>query len=54
LSVVISAKETRAPAALRARTMARDSVVGNSQSLVKEMTQKRVGAPRNALATTPS
>src|SRR5262249_11773789 len=54
LSVVISANETRAPAALSACTMARDSEVGNSQSLVNEITQKRVGAPRNASATTPS
>ena len=46
--------ETRAPAALRACTMARDSAVGNSQSLVNEMTQKRVGVPRNAFAATPS
>ena len=46
--------ETRAPAALRAWTMERDSGVGNSQSLVNEITQKRVGVPRNALATTPS
>src|SRR5436305_1041540 len=54
LSVVISANETRAPAALSACTMARDSAVGNSQSLVNEITQNRVGAPRNASATTPS
>ena len=54
LSVVISANETRAPAALSACTVARNSGVGNSQSLVKEMTQNRVGAPRNALAATPS
>ena len=31
--------------------MARDSGVGNSQSLVKEMTQNRVGVPRKALAS---
>src|SRR5271156_6088602 len=54
LSVVISANETRAPAALSACTIARDSEVGNNQSLVNEMTQKRVGAPRKALAATPS
>ena len=46
LSVLISANETRAPAALSAWTMARDSEVGNSQSLVNEITQNRVGAPR--------
>jgi hypothetical protein len=34
--------------------MARDSDVGNSQSLVNEMTQKRVGVSLKALATTPS
>ena len=54
LSVVISAKDTRAPEALSACTMARDSAVGNSQSLVNEITQNRVGVPRNALAATPS
>ena len=54
LSVVISANETRAPAALSACTIARDSEVGNSQSLVKEITQKRVGVPLKALASTPS
>src|SRR5215471_14071869 len=53
LSVAISAKETRAPAALRAWTMARDSGVGNSQSLVNEITQKRVGVALKALASTP-
>ncbi len=34
--------------------MARDSDVGNSQSLVKEITQNRVGVPRKAFAATPS
>src|SRR5215203_4022381 len=54
LSVTISAKETRAPPALSACTMARESAVGNSQSEVKEITQKRVGVSLNALASTPS
>src|SRR5262249_39001395 len=54
LSVAISAKETRAPAALRACTIARDSEVGNNQSLVKEITQNRVLAALKALASTPS
>src|SRR5205085_4134690 len=54
LSVTISAKETRALAALSACTMERDSTVGNSQSEVNEMTQNRVGVPLNALASTPS
>src|SRR3990170_5893083 len=45
LSVTISAKETRAELALRACTMARDSAVGNSQSEVNEITQKRVRVP---------
>ena len=42
LSVTISANETRAPEALSACTMARDSGVGNSQSEVNDTTQKRV------------
>src|SRR5207344_3331367 len=54
LSVTISANETRAPPALRACTMARESEVGNSQSEVKEITQKRVGVALNALARMPS
>src|SRR5262249_62338994 len=54
LSVTISANDTRAPAAFSACTMARDSEVGNSQSLVKEITQNRVGVPVKALASTPS
>src|SRR5690606_37984312 len=54
LSVSISANDTRAPPALSARTTACDSGVGNSQSLVNEMTQKRVGVPRNAFASVPS
>ena len=33
--------------------MARDSDVGNSQSEVNETTQKRVGAPLKAFASTP-
>src|SRR5262249_37030269 len=53
LSVVISANDTRAPPALRACTIARDSEVGNSQSLVNEITQKRVGVSLNARASTP-
>src|SRR5215470_9273556 len=54
LSVAISANETRAPAALRACTIARDSEVGNNQSLVKEITQNRVVVLLKALASTPS
>src|SRR5262249_9607740 len=54
LSVTISANETRAPPALSACTMARDSGVGNSQSEVNEITQNRVGVSLKALATTPS
>src|SRR5262249_47408863 len=54
LSVTISANETRAPPALSACTMARESEVGNSQSEVNETTQKRVGVFLNALARTPS
>src|SRR6185312_10041829 len=54
LSVTISANDTRAPEALSACTMARDSDVGNSQSEVNEMTQNRVRAPRNAFAAAPS
>ena len=54
LSVTISANETRALEALSACTMARDSEVGNSQSLVNEITQKRVGVPLKAFASTPS
>ena len=42
LSVSISTKETDAPPAFSACTMARESEVGNSQSEVKETTQKRV------------
>src|SRR5579863_7531627 len=53
-SVSISAKLTRALEALSACTSARDSEVGNNQSLVKETTQKRVWIPRNARASTPS
>src|SRR5262249_35933692 len=45
LSVSISANDTGTPPALRTWTMARDSTVGNSQSLVNEITQKRVRAP---------
>src|SRR5882724_3695519 len=54
LSVTISANDTRARPALRACTIARESDVGNNQSEVKEMTQKRVGVSLNALASTPS
>src|SRR4051812_1865780 len=53
LSVTISANDTRAPPALSACTMARESEVGNSQSEVKEITQKRVGVFLKALASTP-
>src|SRR5262249_57752310 len=54
LSVTISANETRAPPALRACTMARESEVGKSQSDVKEITQNRVGVSLKALARTLS
>src|SRR5713101_9618054 len=54
LSVTISANETRAPPALSACTIARESEVGNSQSEVNEITQNRVGVFLKALATTPS
>src|SRR5260370_11531873 len=54
LSVTISAKETRAPPALSACTIARESEVGKSQSDVKEITQNRVGVSLKALASTPS
>src|SRR5204862_3213676 len=54
LSVTISANDTRAELALSACTIARESEVGNSQSLVNEITQKRVGVPLKALASTPS
>src|SRR5262249_46075256 len=53
LSVSISTKETLAAAAFSACTMARFSRVGNSQSEVKEIEQKRVGEPLKALASTP-
>src|SRR6185437_910674 len=53
-SVSISANDTRALEALSACTSARDSEVGNSQSLVNDTTQKRVLMPLNALARTPS
>src|SRR5262249_3211783 len=53
LSVTISAKDTRAPPALSACTIARDSAVGNSQSEVQEMTQTGVGVPLKALASPP-
>ena len=52
-SVSISANDTRALDAFSACTSARDSEVGNSQSLVKETTQKRVSIPANAFASTP-
>src|SRR5260370_24974281 len=53
LSVAISTKLTFAAAALRAWTMARFSAVGYSQSLVKDMTQKRVLGSRKAFARIP-
>ena len=53
-SVAISTKLTLAPAALRARTTALLSAVGNSQSDVKEATQKRVLVPRKAFASLPA
>ncbi len=52
-SVSISAKLTRALDALSACTSARDSDVGNSQSLVNEMMQNRVLVALKALASTP-
>src|SRR4051812_13537351 len=52
-SVSISTKETDAPAALSACTIERFSSVGNSQSLVKETTQKRVVVLVNASARVP-
>ena len=42
-----------AAAALSACTTGATLAVGNSQSEVKEMTQKRVFVPRKALASTP-
>src|SRR6266404_9917432 len=54
LSVSISANDTRALEALSAWTSARDSEVGNSQSLVNDTTQNRVWMPRKACASTPS
>src|SRR6266478_6507967 len=53
-SVSISANDTRALEALSACTSARDSEVGNSQSLVNDTTQNRVWMPRKACASTPS
>ena len=53
LSLSTSTKATGAAAALSAWTIARESRVGNSQSDVNEITQKRVLMPRNALASTP-
>ena len=53
LSVSISTNDTDAAPALSARTIARESLVGNSQSEVKETTQNRVGDPLNALASEP-
>src|SRR6516225_2704925 len=54
LSVSTSANETRAPPALSACTIARESEVGKSQSDVKEMTQNRVGVSLKAFANAPS
>jgi hypothetical protein len=53
LSLSTSTKETLAAAAFSACTMSRLSCVGNSQSLVKDIRQKRVGEPLKALASTP-
>src|ERR1700751_2785305 len=47
-SVSTSANDPRALKALSACTSARDSEVGNSQSLVNDTTQKRVLMPRKA------
>src|SRR4029077_6014412 len=52
-SVSISTKETEAPPAFSARTVARESLVGNSQSEVNETTQKRVREPLKAPASDP-
>src|ERR1700730_4921842 len=54
LSVSISTKLTLAAAAFSARTSSRLSDVGNSQSLVKEMMQKREGVPLKAFANAPA
>src|SRR6185437_156100 len=53
LSVSTSTNETLAAAAFSACTIERFSRVGNSQSEVKEIEQKRVGLPLKALASTP-
>jgi hypothetical protein len=53
LSLSTSTKATEAAAAFRAWTMARESEVGNSQSEVNEITQKRVVDPLKALASEP-
>ncbi len=52
-SVSISTKETEAPPAFSARTVARESLVGNSQSEVNETTQNRVREPLKAFASEP-
>ncbi len=48
-----STKLTFAATALSACTTSRDSRVGNSQSLVNEIRQKRTGVFAKALASTP-
>src|SRR4029077_10960312 len=53
LSLSTSTKETLAAAAFSAWTISRLSRVGNSQSLVKDIRQNRVGVPLKALASTP-
>src|SRR5215831_18419763 len=52
-SVLISTKLTFAAAAFSAWATRLFSTVGNSQSLVNEMMQKRVLVPRKASASTP-
>ena len=53
MSVAISTKLTLAPAAFSACTTSRLSGVGNSQSLVNEMMQKRDRVPVNAPGSDP-
>src|SRR4051794_14164646 len=53
LSVGNSTNDTFAPARFNARAIVRLSVVGNSQSDVKEANRKRVRAPLKAAAKSP-
>src|ERR1700722_16978931 len=52
-SVSISTKETEAPPAFSARTVARESLVGKSQWEVNDTTQRRVREPLMAFASEP-